>query len=290
MAQTFMERLKAGEILIADGATGTNLQLHGLPVGTPPDAWVLEQPDQVLNLHRAFVEAGADIILTNTFGASAIRLADSPHSALEVNLRAAELARQAAGDAVLVAGSIGPTGGLMEPFGPLTQQAALETFAEQAVALAQGGVDLLVVETMFDLKEAAAALEGARQATDLPLVCSFSFDRGVHTMMGVTPTKVFDKFRQSGLAALGGNCGAGLEDMRRVLAEYAGIPTDLPLWIKPNAGLPHDHGNGPVWDLSPDEMGRWAAEFVGGGARIIGGCCGTSPAHLRAIADAVRAH
>jgi 5-methyltetrahydrofolate--homocysteine methyltransferase len=287
----FLQRLDAGEILIADGATGTNYQAMGLPIGVAPEEWVGAEPEKVLALHRAFVEAGADIILTDTFGGTPLRLRETSFTnrARELNRRAAELARQAASSAeVLVAGSIGPTGMLMEPLGELTESVAIESFAEQATGLAEGGVDLLLLETFFALEEAVAAIEAIRPVTDLPLVVTFSFDQGTRTMMGVSPAAMVNAVAPLGVAALGANCGRSLDDMVKVVDELVAAHPGIPLWIKPNAGLPRMVGDVARYDTTPEAMAAYTRRFIEAGAGIVGGCCGTSPEHLRAIARAAR--
>lgn len=290
----FLERLNAGEVLVADGATGTNLQIMGLKAGTPPEDLVMDNPDILLTLADRFVEAGSDIILTCTFGGTRLRMKDSKYvdRAPEVNMRAVELARKAASkrDGVLVAGSMGPTGALMVPYGPLTPEDARATYAEQAKALTEGGVDLLLIETMFALEEATAAFEGARSASDLPIVVSFSYDRGVRTMMGVKTSQVMQTYTDLGAVAIGANCGTTLENMEKVVAEYGAAKAGFPLWVKPNAGLPHMDAatNRALYDVTPEMMGEYAKKYVGMGARIIGGCCGSTPEHVAAIAKAIK--
>lgn len=290
----FLERLNAGEVLVADGATGTNLQIMGLKAGTPPEDLVMDNPDILLTLAGRFVEAGSDIILTCTFGGTRLRMKDSKYAdrAPEVNMRAVELARKAASkrDGVLVAGSMGPTGALMVPYGPLTPDDARATYAEQAKALADGGVDLLLIETMFALEEATAAFEGARSASDLPIVVSFSYDRGVRTMMGVKTSQVMQTYTDLGAVVIGANCGTTLENMEKIVAEYGAAKAGFPLWIKPNAGLPHMDAatNRALYDVTPEMMGEYAKKYVGMGARIVGGCCGSTPEHVAAIAKAIK--
>jgi len=290
----FLERLNAGEVLVADGATGTNLQIMGLKAGTPPEDLVMDNPDILLTLAGRFVEAGSDIILTCTFGGTRLRMKDSKYvdRAPEVNMRAVDLARKAASkrDGVLVAGSLGPTGALMVPYGPLTPDDARATYAEQAKALADGGVDLLLIETMFALEEATAAFEGARSASDLPIVVSFSYDRGVRTMMGVKTSQVMKTYTDLGAVAIGANCGTTLENMEKVVAEYGAANAGFPLWVKPNAGLPHMDAatNRALYDVTPEMMGEYAKKYVGMGARIVGGCCGSTPEHVTAIAKAIK--
>jgi 5-methyltetrahydrofolate--homocysteine methyltransferase len=292
MGKNFVDRLTAGEILVADGATATNYQQMGMTIGVAPEDWVFDQPDKVLGLHRAFIAAGSDIILTDTFGATSPRLRDSPYAGrtADLNRRAVALASEAASTrpGVLMAGSMGPTGMLMEPFGELTPAAATDAYAEQAAALSDGGVDLLLLETFFALEEALAAIGGVRRASALPLVVSFSFDQGTRTMMGVSPTRVIEAIAPLGVAAIGANCGRSLEDMERVVNELVALNAGIPLWIKPNAGLPRMVGDIARYDMGPAEMAEYARRFVDAGARIVGGCCGSSPEHVAAIADAAR--
>lgn len=291
MAKSFLERLKAGDTLVADGATGTNLQARGLAHGKPTELWLLEEPEQIKKLHRDFIDAGADIILTNTFGASSVRLGAEGlgERAVELNTLAARLARQAAeGTDVLIGGSIGPTGQLLKPLGPLEPDEAFASFAMQARALAEAGVDLLVVETQFDIGEATAAVKAVRSVCSLPLVVSFSYDRGTRTMMGVKPAQMAREFTAMDVTALGVNCGRSLEDNLQVLRDLKDS-SSLPLWFKPNAGMPKlDANDRAVFDVTPQDMGSRAAEAITIGARILGGCCGTSPDHLRQIAHAVK--
>ena len=288
----FLERLNAGHIFVADGATGTNLQKMGLQGKFVPEDLVLDQPDILLTLEASFVEAGSDIILTCTFGGTRLRMKESKYADRcgEVNTRAAELARKSASrrQGVLVAGSIGPTGVLMKPYGPLVPEDAKAAFAEQARALAEGGVDLLVIETFFAFDEATAAFEGARSVTGLPIVVSFSFDRGVRSMMGVKPAEVIKKFKEIGASVVGANCGTTLENMERIVQEYAATEPGFPVWAKPNAGLPRMEGTTAVYDVTPEQMGESALRNIANGARIVGGCCGSSPEHVAGIAQAVK--
>ncbi len=288
----FLERLQSGKTLVADGSTGASLQKMGLKPGIPPEDLVFDAPEMVLQLEEGFVAAGADIILTDTFGGTRLRMKESKYveRAPEVNRRAAELARQAAstGTGVLVGGSMGPTGQLIKPYGPLTVEEATATFAEQAKALAEGGVDLLVIETMFAFEEADAAYKGARSVTDLPIVVSFSYDRGVRTMMGVKPADMFKRYREMGAAMIGANCGTTLENMEKVLQEYAVVDPAFPLWAKPNAGLPHMVEGVTAFDVTPEQMAEYAVKYVALGARVVGGCCGNLPEHIAAVARVIK--
>jgi 5-methyltetrahydrofolate--homocysteine methyltransferase len=288
----FLERLQSGEIFVADGATGTNLQKMGIKPGTAPEDLVIDRPDLVLHLESAFVAAGSDLILTCTFGGTSVRMKDSIYAqrSAEINLRAAELARKAASarSGTLVAGSIGPTGVLIKPYGPLTVEEATAAFADQARALAEGGVDLLVIETMFSFDEADAAFKGARSVTDLPIVVSFSYDRGMRTMMGVRPADMLKHYRDLGAAMIGANCGTTLENMEKIQQEYAATDATLPLWAKPNAGLPRLVDEMTTYDTTPEQMGAAAKKFIALGARVVGGCCGNTPEHIAAIVKAVK--
>jgi len=290
----FLDRLNSGEIFISDGATGSNLQKMGLKPGRPPEDLIIDSPDIVLKLARSFVEAGSDIILTCTFGGTRMRMKDSKYQdrTPEVNLRAAELACKAAstrGD-VLVAGSMGPVGALIKPYGPLEAEDVRSTFAEQARALADGGVDLLLIETMFSLEETTAAFEGAKSATDLPIVVSFSYDRGTRSMMGMKPKDVIKRYSEMGATLVGANCGTTLENMEAVVHEYATTLPNFPLWIKPNAGVPRmdietEQG---IYDMGPEDMAKFAKKYVELGAKVVGGCCGNTPEHIVAIVKAVK--
>jgi len=290
----FLERLKNESVLVADGATGTNLQKVGLTGGIIPEGWVLDQPEKILALETAFVEAGSDIILTCTFGGTRLRLRESPlaQRVEEINRRAAELARQAASKrtGTLVAGSIGPTGLLLKPYGPATVEEVTATYEEQVRGLMAGGVDLLVIETMFAIDEAKAALDAARRtAPDLPTVVSFSYDRGTRSMMGVKPTDIPKTFLPLGANVIGANCGTTLENMEKIVTEYHTAAPEAFLWAKPNAGLPELGDDGQaVYKVTPQEMGEFAKKLVALGARIVGGCCGSTPEHVAAIAKAVK--
>lgn len=290
----FLERLNGGEILVADGATGSNLQKMGLKPGKPPEDLIIDDPDTILKLASSFVEAGSDIILTCTFGGTRLRMKDSKYQdrTPEVNMRAAEIARKAASlrNGGLVAGSMGPVGALIEPYGPLKADDVKATFAEQAKALAEGGVDMLLIETMFSFEETTAAFEGARSVTDLPIVVSFSYDRGTRTMMGVKPKDVIKRYSEMGAALVGANCGTTLENMEAVIQEYTATVPNFPLWVKPNAGVPHmdietEQG---VYDMGPEDMANFSKRYVELGAKVVGGCCGNAPEHIAAIVKAVK--
>jgi methionine synthase I (cobalamin-dependent) len=286
---SFLDLLAERTVLLADGATGTNYQNMGLEPGVAPEEWVVDAPENVLELHRRFVEAGSDLLLTCTFGATTPRLADGPLAGrtVEVNQLAAELAREAAGPDRLVAGSLGPTGQLIEPYGVLTQEACVAAYAEQAGALAEGGVDLLVLETFFQLEEGLWAVEGAKSATDVPIAVCFSFDQGTRTMMGLAPAEVVASFEPLGVVALGANCGRSLADTDLIVDEFVAASPGVPLWVKPNAGVPRVVGDAVIYDADPAALAEHVAGYVERGARIVGGCCGSTPEHVAAIARAL---
>ena len=287
----FFAMLEEKGLLIADGATGTMLQKAGLAPGAAPERWNLERPDAIRALHRGYIEAGADLILTNTFGGSAIRLRRDglADRAAEVNRIAARIAREMAGETVGVLGDIGPTGEMMQPLGALSFEEAVAAFAEQASALAEGGVDAILIETMSDLEEVRAAVEGVRKATDLPLLVTLSFDTRGRTMMGVKPERAAKALLSLGVDVMGANCGRTLSETLEAVLKMRAVAPDATLMAKPNAGLPHAEGGDLVYDVTPEIMAEYAQRFVEeAGVRIFGGCCGSTPDHIRAVVAALR--
>jgi len=291
MKENFLTRLQSGDIMVADGAMGTMLQEAGLPSGEAPEGWLLKNPDAVKGVHRAYIEAGSDLILTCTFGGSRTRLAqyDLGDRVAEINQRAAEIARKAASDEVYVAGDIGPLGEFLKPLGSLTYEEAVDIFAEQAAALAKAGVDVLYIETMAALNEVQAAVEGAlRIANGIPITATLSFDSHGRTNMGVRPEKAAGALVELGVTALGANCGATLEMTLGAVEKMHEIAPESPLIVKPNAGKPRLVGDDVVYDATPEQMAEYARRFIDLGARIVGGCCGSTPEHIAAIAQAMR--
>jgi 5-methyltetrahydrofolate--homocysteine methyltransferase len=286
----FKDRLAEGGVLIADGATGTTLQRAGLPPGAAPERWNLENPDAIRALHRRYVEAGSNLILTNTFGGSRPRLEMEGlgDRVYEINLAAARLAREVAGDDVLVLGDLGPTGQLMQPMGALTYEAAVAAFAEQAAALAEGGADAILIETMSDLDEAKAAVEGARRAADLPILATMSFDTHGRTMMGVRPAQAAQELWAMGVAAVGANCGRTLSENLEAIRQMREALPEATLMAKPNAGLPRMEGVDSIYDVTPETMADYARRFAALDVKIFGGCCGSTPEHIRAVARALQ--
>jgi 5-methyltetrahydrofolate--homocysteine methyltransferase len=289
MRVPILERLASGDVLIADGATGTMLQAAGLPAGMPGEAWILERPEEIKKLHRAYLQAGSRLLLTSTFGGTRARLraAGLDPKVAEISQRAAELARDVAGDEVYVGGDIGPTGEMMPPLGKLTYAAAVEMFAEQAAALAAGGVDCIYIETMSDLNEAKAAVEGAQQVTDLPVFCTFSFDTHGRTGMGLSPAQAAGAMAGMGVQAVGANCGHAPEEVLGFLPQMRQAAPGLYLIAKPNAGVPRMVKRQAVYDAGPERMAGLARQFVELGACIVGACCGSSPEHIAAMAKAL---
>jgi len=289
--QSFLSRIKNNQILVADGATGTNLMARGLPGGVTAETWVIEQPEKIIRLHKDFINAGADIILTSTFSATSIRLKGSPleGKADDINRKAVELARDAVeGSQVFIAGSLGPVGQLLKPYGPLELEEVKTAYSQQAHSLSEAGADLLVVETQFDLGEINAAILGIRSVSSLPLVVSLSYDRGKRTMMGVSPIQAGKELDGLPVDLIGINCGRSLEENLQNLIDLRQI-TAKPIWFKPNAGLPHlDSLGKTVYDVTPERMGSVASSWLAAGAQIVGGCCGTSPEHLAEIARNVK--
>ena len=282
--------------VITDGAMGTVLFSAGLEQGDPPELWNLKYPERVAAVHQAYIDAGSQIILTNTFGGSRLRLAlhNAQSQVSDANRAAAELLRKVAdqnGKQILVAGDIGPTGEVMAPYGELAFEDAKDAFREQAAALITGGVDLLWIETMSDLEEVRAAVEGPRQVSkEIPIVTTMTFDTHGRTMMGVTPEQAFETLSGFGVAALGGNCGNGPEEIIEVITKMSTIDPDTTLVAKANAGIPELVQGKAVYRASPETMAEYAVQAYQAGARVIGACCGSTPDHIAAISGALSNH
>jgi 5-methyltetrahydrofolate--homocysteine methyltransferase len=288
---SFLSQINHNEILIADGATGTNLMARGLPGGLTAESWVLDQPQSIIQLHKDFINAGANIILTSSFSASSIRLKGTlmEGKADYINRKSVELAKIAVGDAnVYIGGSIGPVGQLLKPLGPLDVDDVKNAYKEQAFALSEAGVDLLVIETQFNMEEIKAAIEGVRLVSNIPLVVSLSYDRGKRTMMGVSPSQAGKELEGLPVDVIGINCGRSLDENLQNLVELRLITTK-PIWFKPNAGLPHlDLLGKTVYNVTPQMMGSLIPSWLTAGAQVVGGCCGTSPDHLVEISRYVK--
>lgn len=293
MPDPLSQLLARREWLMADGATGTNLFNMGLPSNVAPDLWNVEAPDKVRRLYRDAVESGADLFLTNTFGsnASRLRLQGAAGRVRELNRSGAAMARDiadAAGRTVVVAGNIGPTGEIMAPMGTLTHVRAVEMFHEQAEALKEGGADILWVETISSAEEFRAAAEAAHLA-DMPWCGMMSFDTVGRTIMGVTSAQLSALVERlpNPPVAYGANCGVGAADLLRTVRDFVASGNERPIIAKGNAGIPHLEAGHLHYDGTPEIMADYAVLARDLGVRIIGGCCGTTPAHLRAMREAL---
>ena len=276
-------------VLLIDGAMGTELFSRGLGSGDPPELWNVEHPDRVTDVHADYIDAGSDIVLTNSFGGTGFRLKlhRLDDRCVELNRAAARVARDAVdahvadgGRRVLVAGSMGPTGELLEPMGTMTPQTCAAAFAEQATGLAEGGADVLWIETMSHLDEIVAAVEGARSVSDLPICATLSFDTAGRTMMGVTGAEAVRRLAEVGVDAVGANCGNNLPDTEAALREMRAEDAEILLISKANAGMPEWHGTELHYSGSPEVMAAYAVRQRDAGVQIIGACCGSSPRHL----------
>jgi methionine synthase I (cobalamin-dependent) len=288
----FRELIASGKIILLDGAMGTLLMDSGLAQGDPPEEWNVLHPKRIQEVHKAYIDAGSRIVLTNTFGGNRYRLKlhGLQDRVTELNMAAAVNARIAADSAtelVVVAGSIGPTGELLEPMGTLTFEKAREAFAEQAAALTDGGVDVLWIETMSDLDEVKAAVTGARSASSLPIVATMSFDTRGYTMMGVSPAKALESLGGLDLIAIGGNCGSTLAETGAALEAMRSLDMDALLIAKPNAGIPRWVDNDLIYDGTPEIMADFARRMRDLGVQLIGSCCGSTPDHTRAMRAAL---
>ncbi len=289
MRTTFSDLLASDGPIITDGATGTMLFDMGLMHGDSPELWNLEQPEKIRQLHRAYTDVGAQVVLTNTFGCNSKRLElhKLQDRVAELNIAGARVAGEVAAEAtqpVVVAGDIGPTGSILLPYGDMEYEEAVAVFEEQTRALAEGGVDVFWIETMSDLEEVKAAVEACRNvAPDIPVVVTMTFDTHGRTMMGVKPEDAVKTLQPLNLAAIGGNCGNGTGEIEAVIEKMRSADPDVPLIAKSNAGIPQMVKGVAVYDATPDDMGVYARRVSELGASIIGGCCGSTPEHIRAI-------
>lgn len=291
MTPSVIERLER-EVLLLDGGIGSRLIARGLASGRAPEWWNLERPEEISAVHRSYVDAGSDIIQTNTFGASPIKLGTVglTDRCAEVNRRGVEIAREAAGSRTLVAGDLGPTGEMFPPMGAATAGGLRAAFVEQARALADAGADLITIETMYDLREAMAALEAALE-TGLPVFASMTFERkprGCFTIVGDRLGQALEALTEAGAAAVGLNCGVGTAAMLEMVREAAAANT-APLVIQPNAGEPRVTTDGVVYDSEPGPFARDLEQMIEAGARVVGGCCGTDAGHIQAMREVIDA-
>ncbi len=289
----FIQVIQEKKVLVSDGGWGTFLVQKGLQAGECPELWCVEHPDAVREVASMYVAAGADIVMTNSFGGSVFKLA---HFGLEsrvneLNMAAASLSRQAAGDTAFVMASIGPTGKILM-MGDVTETALYEAFKTQALALEQGGADAIIVETMTALDEGCIGVRAAKENTQLPVISSFTYDtktpQGYRTMMGVSPTQMAEAALDAGADVLGANCSLGSDEMLEIVQELRTVTSDTPVLVHPNAGRPIQKQNGSItYPETPEIMAGNVIALVEAGANIIGGCCGSGPAHIHAIREVV---
>ena len=283
-------------ILVIDGAMGTMLQEKGLKSGDSPETWNITHPEVVRQIHTAYLEAGADIILTNTFGANSIKLMkfNQQHQSKEINQQGVKLAREAVDsfkekDSIeaFVAGSVGPTGEILEPCGPLKNEEVYHSYQEQIKVMASFGVDLIVLETFYNLDEINIALRAVKENSDLPVFASMTFEEGLKTIYGITPEKAVGVLFEEGADGVGANCGSGPEVLYQILSRMR-IITDALLLVEPNAGIPYLENNKVIYPASPQKMAEYAEKFAQLKVNIIGGCCGTTPEHIKAMRQKIK--
>lgn len=291
---SFLTLLAERKTLVSDGAQGTELAKKGLLPGDCPELLNAEKPEVIRGIARSYFEAGSDVILTNTFGGNPHKLAryGLENRVEELNEKGVRLAVEACGGKAVVFGSIGSTGEFLEPLGTLTEGELISAYGRQIRGMVAGGVQGFVLETMTDLGEIIGALKAAKENSDLPVVCSMTFDKGARgyaTMMGVIPERAVEALTEARADAVGANCGAGILDIIEI-CRIMRSHSSLPLWMKPNAGLPELIGGNTVYHESPEDMASHIPALLQAGANIVGGCCGTTPDHIRKIREAVNGY
>ena len=288
-----IHEIKKGRALVSDGAWGTFLQKKGLEPGECPEEWNISRPDDVFDIARSYIEAGADMIETNSFGGNYFKLKNYglENRVFEINKAAAEISRKAAGTNCFVLGSVGPTGKLLL-MEEVTEEELYQAFKDQAVALEAGGADAIVIETMTDLVEARIATKAAKENTKCEVVCTMTFDKTLsgeyRTMMGISPSEMVEILIDAGASVIGANCGNGIADMIGIVKEIRQVNAEIPVLIHANAGMPHYCDGETTFPESPEDMAGRVKEIIDAGANIIGGCCGTTPDHICEVHKVVK--
>jgi 5-methyltetrahydrofolate--homocysteine methyltransferase len=286
-----IDQIKKGKVLVSDGAWGTFLQQKGLKLGECPEEWNITHPDEVFDIAKSYIDAGADMIETNSFGGTIFKVEKYGlgDKVFELNKAAAAISRKAAGDKFVI-GSVGPTGKILM-MGDVTEEELYDAFKEQVKGLEAGGVDAIMIETMTDLDEARLAIRAAKENTNCEVFCTMTFDKTVQgefrTMMGVSPTEMVNTLIDAGAELIGANCGNGIADMIGIVEEIRKTNSEIPVLVHANAGMPHYHDGQTVFPETPDEMAVLVPKIIAAGANVIGGCCGTTPGHICRVREMV---
>jgi 5-methyltetrahydrofolate--homocysteine methyltransferase len=286
-----IDQIKKGKVLVSDGAWGTFLQQKGLKLGECPEEWNITHPDEVFDIAKSYIDAGADMIETNSFGGTIFKVEKYGlgDKVFELNKAAAAISRKAAGDKFVI-GSVGPTGKILM-MGDVTEEELYDAFKEQVKGLEAGGVDAIMIETMTDLDEARLAIRAAKENTNCEVFCTMTFDKTVQgefrTMMGVSPTEMVNTLIDAGAELIGANCGNGIADMIGIVEEIRKTNSEIPVLVHANAGMPHYHDGQTVFPETPDEMANLVPKIIAVGANVIGGCCGTTPGHIYRVREMV---
>ena len=287
-----LDELKQGRVLLSDGAWGTLLQSKGLNPGECPELWNITHRKDVSDIAEAYLNAGCDIIETNSFGASRLKLSQYGlgDRVNELNEAAASISREIAGTDKHVAGSVGPTGKMLL-MGDVTGEELYENYKEQSIALEKGGADIIIIETMTDLDEASFAVKAARENTNCTVIVTMTFSKDLKgeffTMMGVSPFEMVNSMKAAGAHIVGSNCGNGIRDMISIVTAIRAVDKNIPVIIQANAGLPEYIDGKTVFRESPEMMASYIPDLLKEGANIIGGCCGTTPEHIREMGKAL---